>query len=97
MKKQDFENLAESIRQAGHIRRGEAKPSRVTEFNEVDVKAIRSQLGKSQSEFAHDRGERLDLAELGTGPEAPRRSGPRPAAGRGGESGGGGGGVGELA
>jgi putative transcriptional regulator len=52
MKKQDFENLVESVRQAGRIRRGEAKPSRVTEFNEVDVKAVRSQLGKSQSEFA---------------------------------------------
>ena len=51
MKKQDFENLIESVRQAGRIRRGEAKPSRVTEFNPVDVKAIRSQLGKSQSEF----------------------------------------------
>jgi putative transcriptional regulator len=52
MKKQDFENLVESVRQAGRIRRGEAKASRVTEFKEVDVKAVRSQLGKSQSEFA---------------------------------------------
>jgi putative transcriptional regulator len=52
MKKQDFENLVASIRQAGRIRRGEAKPSRVTEFAPVDVKAIRQRLGKSQSEFA---------------------------------------------
>jgi putative transcriptional regulator len=52
MKKQGFEDLVESVRQAGRIRRGEAKASRVTEFNEVDVKAVRSQLGKSQSEFA---------------------------------------------
>ena len=52
MKKQDFENLVESIRQAGRIRRGEAVPSRVTEFAPVDVKAIRRRLGKSQSEFA---------------------------------------------
>jgi putative transcriptional regulator len=52
MKKQDFENLAESVRQAGRIRRGEAKASRVTEFVLVDVKAVRMQLGKSQSEFA---------------------------------------------
>jgi putative transcriptional regulator len=52
MKKQDFENLVESVRQAGRIRRGEAKASRVTEFNAVDVKKVRMQLGKSQSEFA---------------------------------------------
>ena len=41
MRKQDFENLAESVRQAGRIRRGEAAPSRVTEFAPVDVKAVR--------------------------------------------------------
>jgi putative transcriptional regulator len=52
MKKQDFENLVESVRQAGRIRRGEMKASRVTEFRPVDVKAIRRRLGKSQSEFA---------------------------------------------
>jgi putative transcriptional regulator len=52
MKKQDFEDLVESVRQAGRIRRGEAEPSRVTEFAPVDAKAIRLQLGKSQSEFA---------------------------------------------
>ena len=52
MRKQDFENLAESVRQAGRIRRGEAEPSRVAEFPPVDVKAVRRRLGKSQSEFA---------------------------------------------
>jgi len=52
MRKQDFENLVESVRQAGRIRRGEMQPSRVTEFKPVDVKAIRRRLGKSQSEFA---------------------------------------------
>ena len=52
MRKQDFENLVESVRQAGRIRRGETKPSRVVEFAPVDVKAIRRRLGKSQSEFA---------------------------------------------
>ena len=52
MKKQDFDNLVESVKQAGHIRRGEARPSRVTEFAPVDVKAVRLRLGKSQSEFA---------------------------------------------
>jgi hypothetical protein len=41
MRKNDFENLTESVRQAGAIRRGEARPTRVTTFAPVDVKAIR--------------------------------------------------------
>ena len=52
MNKQDFDKLTESIKQAGKIRRGEAQPSRVTEFPSLDVKAIRKKLGKSQSELA---------------------------------------------
>src|SRR6201993_2255365 len=52
MKKDDFDNLVNSIRQAGKIRRGEMKASRVTEFAPVDVRAIRQRLLKSQSEFA---------------------------------------------
>ena len=52
MRKRDFENLVESVRQADRIRRGEMQPSRVTEFKPVDVKAVRRRLGKSQSEFA---------------------------------------------
>jgi putative transcriptional regulator len=52
MNEKDFENLLGSIRQAGEIRRGEAKPNRVTEFAPVDVSAIRQRLAKSQSEFA---------------------------------------------
>jgi putative transcriptional regulator len=52
MKKKDFDALTESIRQAGAIRRGEAKPSRVAEIAPMDVKAIRQRLGKSQSQFA---------------------------------------------
>jgi len=52
MKKKAFEELLASIGEAGRIRRGEAKASRVTEFVPVDVKAIRRRLGKSQTEFA---------------------------------------------
>jgi putative transcriptional regulator len=52
MKKQDFDNLVASIREAGRIRRGEARPSRVTEFAPVNIKAIRRRLGQSQAEFA---------------------------------------------
>jgi len=52
MRKNDFDSLVESIRQAGKIRRGDAAPSRVTKYRAVDVKAIRHRLGQSQSEFA---------------------------------------------
>ena len=52
MKAQQFDQLKESIRQAGKIRRGEMKPGRVIEYQPTDIKAIRLKLGKSQSEFA---------------------------------------------
>jgi putative transcriptional regulator len=52
MREQDFDNLLESVRQAGKIRRGELEPVRVTESASVDVRAIRQRLLKSQSEFA---------------------------------------------
>lgn len=52
MRKHDFENLVESVRQAGRIHRGEAAAQRVIEFAPVDVKAVRRRLHKSQSEFA---------------------------------------------
>jgi putative transcriptional regulator len=52
MKKNDFEKLMESVKQAGKIRRGEMKASRVFKFAPADIKAIRVRLAKSQSEFA---------------------------------------------
>ncbi len=52
MNEHDFELLVESIKQAGEIKRGERKPSRIFEFSPPDVKAIRAQLNQSQSEFA---------------------------------------------
>jgi putative transcriptional regulator len=51
MKREAFESLVRSVRQAGKIRRG-AKASRAFSFAPADVKAIRSKLGKSQTEFA---------------------------------------------
>jgi putative transcriptional regulator len=53
MRKKDFDNLVASIHQAGRIRRGEMKPSRVTQFAPPDIRAIRGRLGQSQAEFAH--------------------------------------------
>jgi putative transcriptional regulator len=52
MKPKDFDRLVTSIKQAGAIRRGRLKPSRVTEFHPADVRAIRTKLDKSQAEFA---------------------------------------------
>ena len=52
MKKTHFDRLVASVREAGRIRRGEAKPSREFRYAPTDVKAIRAKLGKSQSQFA---------------------------------------------
>jgi putative transcriptional regulator len=52
MKTKDFDKLVKSVKQAGRIRRGKARPARVFKFRPADVRAIRENLGKSQSEFA---------------------------------------------
>lgn len=52
MKKELFEELVESVRQGGAILRGERKPSRVFEFSEPDVRAVRAHYGLSQEKFA---------------------------------------------
>lgn len=52
MKATAFEELLTSVRQAGEIRRGRRKPARATLFKPADVKALRSDLGQSQVEFA---------------------------------------------
>lgn len=52
MKDNDFQKLVQSVKQAGKIKRGAMKPSRVANFNPADVRAIRKKLDKSQSEFA---------------------------------------------
>ena len=52
MKREAFEQLVESVRIAGRIRRGTARASRSFKFAPADVKAIRSKLGRSQVRFA---------------------------------------------
>lgn len=52
MKEKDFDELVDSIREAGRILRGEARPSREFTFTAQDVQAIRKKLRKSQDEFA---------------------------------------------
>jgi len=52
MKNEYFNELLASIEEAGKIRRGEIEASRIQEFPEPDVKAIRESIGFSQSKFA---------------------------------------------
>jgi putative transcriptional regulator len=52
MKTNDFEKLVTSVKQAGRIRRGRMKASRVFEVSPMDIRAIRQKLKRSQSEFA---------------------------------------------
>jgi putative transcriptional regulator len=52
MKKQLFDTLVTSVKQAGQIQRGEAKAARTFVFQPEDVKSIREKLHKSQPEFA---------------------------------------------
>ena len=52
MKEMAFKELLTSIRQAGRIRRGILKPSRVTTFQPADVKSVLEKLKASQTEFA---------------------------------------------
>ena len=52
MNKKDFENLVASVKQAGKIKRGEMKASRVFSLKPTDIKTVRRKLNLSQSEFA---------------------------------------------
>lgn len=52
MKEEDFALLADSLKEAGAIRRGKRPASRVTEIAAPDVKQARRRLKLSQSEFA---------------------------------------------
>jgi putative transcriptional regulator len=52
MKKELFDELLESVREGGAILRGERQPSRVTRFEEPDVRSLRERHGLSQSKFA---------------------------------------------
>jgi putative transcriptional regulator len=52
MKKELFEDLVESIQEAGKIKKGLLKPSRVFDYKAVDVKRVRNKLHVSQGQFA---------------------------------------------
>lgn len=53
MKKEMFDQLVASVKEAGKIHRGEAKASRTFTFQPEEIRTIREKLHKSQSEFAH--------------------------------------------
>ena len=52
MKEEMFQELLESIQEAGSIIRGETEPSRVFTVGTPDVRSIRTKLGATQSDFA---------------------------------------------
>jgi len=52
MKNHDFAKLIESIKQAGQIKHGHQRPSRVFRYAVPNIRAIRSKLRVSQNEFA---------------------------------------------
>jgi len=52
MKKQMFEELLGSVREAGAVLRGKGKPSRRTVIHASGVRIIRERTSLSQSEFA---------------------------------------------
>lgn len=52
MKEERFKKLLLSIKEAGEIRRGERKPSRVFRYAPMEVKKIREKLRLTQAEFA---------------------------------------------
>ncbi len=52
MREESFNELVESIREAGAYLRGEGEPARVSFVGEPDPRAIRSRLRLTQEEFA---------------------------------------------
>ena len=52
MKKDHFEKLVASIKEAGEIKDGHRTPSRIFEIRPPDIKNVREKLNVSQNEFA---------------------------------------------
>jgi putative transcriptional regulator len=52
MKKELFEELLESLREAGAIERGEMEPAKVTRFPVINTKVVRQSFGATQAEFS---------------------------------------------
>ncbi|MEN9868307.1 MAG: hypothetical protein RL748_3897 [Pseudomonadota bacterium] len=52
MEKELFDDLLQSLNEAKDIAHGKAAPSRRFKIDPIDVKAVREQVGLSQSDFA---------------------------------------------
>ena len=52
MKKELFEKIVASIKEAGEIKAGSREPIRMYEIKAPEIKAVREKLNVSQSEFA---------------------------------------------
>jgi len=52
MKTKQFEKLVSSIKEAGEIKSGRKKSSRIYEIKPPDIKEVREKLNVSQTEFA---------------------------------------------
>jgi putative transcriptional regulator len=52
MSSQLFKDLSKSIKEAGRIQRGKAKPSRVFKYDAIDIRKLRESVDVSQSQFA---------------------------------------------
>ena len=52
MKKEKFEKLVASIKEAGEIKSGRKAPSRMYEIKPPEIKTVREKLNVSQDEFA---------------------------------------------
>ena len=53
MRENDFKDLLKSIDEARAIKAGQRKPSRISRFDPLEVKAVRRKLKVSQIQFAH--------------------------------------------
>ncbi|HSW01005.1 MAG TPA: NadS family protein [Sedimentisphaerales bacterium] len=47
-----FKDLSDSIKEAGRIRRGKVKPSRVFTYRSTDIRRLRESVDVSQAQFA---------------------------------------------
>jgi putative transcriptional regulator len=52
MNSQLYRDLSKSIKEAGRIRKGKAKPSRVFRYDAIDIRKLRESVDVSQSQFA---------------------------------------------
>ena len=63
MKRELFEDLSKSIKEAGKIRRGRAKASRTFKYDAVDIRKLRKSVNVSQSKFARMIGVSVDTVQ----------------------------------